>query len=149
MSINIGDLLGKLTGGGGDKGTAGDGGGGGGTGNLVQMVLPALMGLLAGGGLQKLLGGLQAKGLTSQVDSWTSTDQPNQKVSAADIEDVMGTDEVDQVAQRAGVSRGEAAEAISQVLPQLVDSASPNGELPDQDGLSSLLGSLTKQLGVT
>lgn len=144
MSINIGDLLGKLTGGGGDK----DGGGGGGA-NLVQMVLPALTGLLAGGGLQKLLGGLQAKGLTSQVDSWTSADQPNQSVSPADIEDVMGKDEIDQVARKAGVSRDEAAGAISELLPQLVDSASPNGKLPDQDGLSSLLGSLTKQLGAT
>ena len=147
MSINIGDLLGKLTGGGGDdKGIAG--GSGGGSGNLVQMVLPALMGMLAGGGLQKVLGGLQAKGLTSQVDSWTSSDAPNQKVSAADIEDVMGADEIDQVARKAGVSRGEAADAISQVLPQLVDTASPNGRLPDQDGLSSMLGSLTKQLGI-
>ena len=149
MSINIGDLLGKLTGGGGgDKGGDPGGGGGGGS-NLMQMVLPAVMGLLAGGGLQKLLGGLQAKGLTSQVDSWTSTDQPNQKVSAADIEDVMGSDEIDQVARKAGVSRDQAAGAISQLLPQLVDSASPNGKLPDQDGLSSMLGSLTKQLGVT
>jgi uncharacterized protein YidB (DUF937 family) len=148
MSINIGDLLGKLTGGGGDdKGGSGGGGAGGGS-NLVQMVLPALMGLLAGGGLQKLLGGLQAKGLTSQVDSWTSTDQPNQKVSAADIKDVMGQDEIDQVAQKAGVSSDQAADAISQVLPQLVDGASPNGKLPDQDGLSSMLGSLTKQLGI-
>jgi uncharacterized protein YidB (DUF937 family) len=144
MSINIGDLLGKLTGGGGDK----DGDGGGGA-NLVQMVLPALTGLLAGGGLQKLLGGLQAKGLTSQVDSWTSADQPNQSVSPSDIEDVMGRDEIDQVARKAGVSRDEAAGAISKLLPQLVDSASPNGKLPDQDGLSGLLGSLTKQLGAT
>jgi uncharacterized protein YidB (DUF937 family) len=146
MSINIGDLLGKLTGGGGKDDGINPGSSGGGS-NLMQMVLPAVMGLLAGGGLQKLLGGLQAKGLTSQVDSWTSTDQPNQKVSAADIEDVMGKDELDQVAQKAGVSSGQAADAISQLLPQLVDGASPNGKLPDQDGLSSMLGSLTKQLG--
>jgi uncharacterized protein YidB (DUF937 family) len=146
MSINIGDLLGKLTGGGGNDNGVNPGGGGGGS-NLMQMVLPAVMGLLAGGGLQKLLGGLQAKGLTSQVDSWTSTDEPNQKVSAADIKDVMGQDEIDQVAQKAGVSGDQAADAISQMLPQLVDSASPTGKLPDTDGLSSMLGSLTKQLG--
>jgi len=144
MSINIGDLLGKLTGGGDDDGKAGGGGG-----NLVQMVLPALTGLLAGGGLQKLLGGLQAKGLTSQVDSWTSTDKPNERVSAADIEDVMGKDEIDEVARKSGVSRDQAAGAISQLLPQLVDGASPNGKLPDEDGLSSLLGSLGKHLGAT
>jgi uncharacterized protein YidB (DUF937 family) len=146
MSINIGDLLGGLTGGGKDKdkGTSGSGGGGGG--DLVKMVLPALTGMLSGGGLQKLLGGLQAKGLTSQVDSWKSGGS-NEPVSAADIKDAMGDDELEQVAGKANVSKDQAADAISKVLPQLVDKASPSGKLPDQDGLSSLLGSLTKQLG--
>ena len=142
MSINIGDLLGNLTGGGGKDDKSGGGGGG----NLMAMVMPALMGLLAGGGLQKLLGGLQAKGLTSQVDSWQGKGD-NQPVSAADIKDAMGDDELSQVADQAHVSKDEAADAISQLLPKLVDKASPDGRLPDQDGLSSLLGSLTKQLG--
>ena len=141
MSINIGDLLGGLTGG--DKDDS-DGGGGGG--NLMKSVLPALTGLLSGGGLQKLLGGLQAKGLTSQVDSWTSQGA-NEPVSADDIKDVMGDDELDRVAGEANVSKDEAAGAISKLLPQLVDKASPGGQLPDQDGLSGLLGSLAKQLG--
>lgn len=142
MSINIGDLLGSLTGG--NKGTGGNDSGGGS--NLVQMVLPALMGLLAGGGLQKLLGGLQAKGLTSQVDSWTSSGA-NEQVSAADIKDVMGDDELSQVAQKANVSKDEAADAISQLLPNLVDQVSPEGKMPSSDGLSGLLGSLSEQLG--
>lgn len=142
MSFNIGDLLGGLTGG--NKGTSDSGGGGGG--DLVKMALPAIMGLLAGGGLQKLLGGLQAKGLTSQVDSWTSQGS-NEPVSAADIKDVMGDDELAKVADEAHVSKDQAADAISQLLPSLVDKASPQGQLPDQDGLSGLLGSLTKQLG--
>ncbi|HMG44514.1 MAG TPA: YidB family protein [Acidimicrobiales bacterium] len=141
MSINIGDLLGGLTGG--DKEKSGGGGGG----NLVAMVLPALTGLLAGGGLQKLLGGLQAKGLTSEVDSWQAKGGDNKPVSAADIKDVMGDDELSQVASQANVSKDEAADAISQLLPKLVDKASPEGQLPDQDGLSGLLGSLGKQLG--
>ena len=142
MSFNIGDLLGGLTGG--NKGTSDPGGGGGG--DLMKMALPAIMGLLAGGGLQKLLGGLQAKGLTSQVDSWKSQGS-NEPVSAADIKDVMGDDELAKVADEAHLSKDQAADAISQVLPSLVDKASPSGQLPDQDGLSGLLGSLTKQLG--
>lgn len=144
MSINIGDLLGNLTGGGGNDDKS-DGGGGGG-GNLMKMLLPAVMGLLAGGGLQKLLGGLQAKGLTSEVDSWKAGGD-NKPVSPSDIKDVLGDDELSKVARQANVSEDEAAEGISKLLPSLVDKASPQGQLPDADGLSSLLGSLTKQLG--
>lgn len=142
MSINIGDLLGGLTGG--NKGTSDSGEGGGG--DLVKMVLPALTGLLAGGGLQKLLGGLQAKGLTSQVDSWKSQGK-NEPVSAADIKDAMGDDELGQVAEKANVSKDQAADAISQLLPNLVDKVSPEGQMPSSDGLSDLLGSLSEQLG--
>lgn len=143
MSINIGDLLGNLTGGGGKDD---DSSGGGGGGNLMKMMLPAVMGLLAGGGLQKLLGGLQAKGLTSEVDSWKAGGE-NKPVSPSDIKDVLGNDELSKVARQANVSEDEAAEGISKLLPSLVDKASPQGQLPDSDGLSSLLGSLTKQLG--
>jgi len=144
MSINIGDLLGNLTGGGGNDDDKSGGGGGGG--NLMKMLLPAVMGLLAGGGLQKLLGGLQAKGLTSEVDSWKAGGD-NKPVSPSAIKDVLGDDELSKVARQANVSEDEAAEGISKLLPSLVDKASPQGQLPDSDGLSSLLGSLTKQLG--
>jgi len=144
MSINIGDLLGNLTGGGGNDDDKSGGGGGGG--NLMKMLLPAVMGLLAGGGLQKLLGGLQAKGLTSEVDSWKAGGD-NKPVSPSAIKDVLGDDELSKVARQANISEDEAAEGISKLLPSLVDKASPQGQLPDSDGLSSLLGSLTKQLG--
>ena len=146
MSINIGDLLGSLTGGGGNDNTSDGGGSGGGGANLMKMMLPAVMGLLAGGGLQKLLGGLQAKGLTSEVDSWKAGGD-NKPVAPSAIKDVLGDDELSKVARQANVSEDEAAEGISKLLPSLVDKASPQGQLPDSDGLSSLLGSLTKQLG--
>jgi uncharacterized protein YidB (DUF937 family) len=144
MSINIGDLLGSLTGGGGNDDNQSGGGGGGG--NMLASMLPAIMGMLSGGGLSKIMGGLQAKGLTSEVDSWTSQG-PNQQVSPAQIKDVLDDDELAQVADKAHVSKDEAADAISQVLPNLVDKMSPNGQMPGGDALSGLLGSLTKQLG--
>lgn len=145
MSINIGDLLGSLTGGGGSNDqNAGSGGGGGG--NMLQAMMPAIMGMLAGGGLQKILGGLQAKGLTSEVDSWTGQGA-NQQVSATDIKEALDDDELTQVADQAHVSKDQAADAISQLLPNLVDKISPNGQMPGGDALSGLLGSLSKQLG--
>lgn len=147
MSINIGDLLGSLTGGGNsnDNNNASGGGGGGGS-NLIQSMLPAIMGMLAGGGLQKIMGGLQAKGLTSEVDSWTGSGE-NQAMTPDQVKEVLDDDDLDQVAQKANVSKDEAANAISQVLPGLVDKMSPQGQMPGGDALSGLLGSLTQQLG--
>lgn len=144
MSINIGDLLGSLTGGGSSNDD--DKGGGGGGSNLIQSMLPAIMGMLSGGGLQKIMGGLQAKGLTSEVDSWTSQGA-NQPMTADQVKEVLDDDDLDQVAQKANVSKDEAANAISQVIPGLVDKMSPNGQMPGGDALSGLLGSLSKQLG--
>lgn len=149
MSINIGDLLGSLTGGNKSAGAGASGGTGGGSANLLQSLLPVLLPLLAGGGLSKILGGLQAKGLTSQVDSWTA-DGPNQPVSPEDITEALGRDELNNVAEQAGVSPDEAAAGISQLLPGLVDKVS-HGEVPqgqaDQPDLGDMLGSLAKQLG--
>jgi uncharacterized protein YidB (DUF937 family) len=146
MSINIGDLLGGLTGGGSNDSNDNRGGGGGGGGNLLQSMLPAIMGMLAGGGLQKIMGGLQAKGLTGEVDSWTGPGE-NQPMTPDQVKQVLDDDDLDQVAQKANVSKDEAASAISQVLPNLVDRMSPDGQMPGGDALSGLLGSLTQQLG--
>lgn len=130
MSINIGDLLGSLTGGGKQQQQPQQqsGGGGGGQTNLIASLLPALLPMLANGGLTKILGGLQSKGLTEQVDSWKG-EGSNEMVSPEDIKDVMGSDQLDELAQKAGVSPDEAASAISQVLPGLVDKVS-HGDLP-------------------
>jgi uncharacterized protein YidB (DUF937 family) len=150
MSINIGDLLGSLTGGGNNnadnKANGGSNGGGGGGSNLMATMMPVVMGMLANGGLQKIMGGLQAKGLTSEVDSWTSGGE-NQPMTPDQVKDVLDDDELDQVAQKANVSKDEAADAISQLVPNLVDKISPNGQLPGGDALSGLLSSLSQQLG--
>lgn len=149
MSINIGDLLGSLTGGGNnnaDNATGGSNSGGGGGGNLMASLMPVVMGMLANGGLQKIMGGLQAKGLTSEVDSWTGQGQ-NQPMTPDQVKEVLDDDELDQVAKEANVSKDEAADAISQLVPNLVDKISPNGQMPGGNALSGLLGSLSKQLG--
>jgi uncharacterized protein YidB (DUF937 family) len=145
MSLNIGDLLGSLTGGGNDDSQSGDGDGGG---NMLQSMLPALMGLMQNGGLQKILGGLNANGLTSTVDTWTAGGE-NQKISAADVEAAVPKEQLQQVAQQANVSEEEAASGLSQLLPGLVDKpSSGGGHLPESNDVAGMLGSLTKQLGM-
>lgn len=133
------DLLGGLLGGKGGGGIGGalgglTGGKSGGGGGLMGALIPMLGGMLAGGGLSKLLSGFQANGLSSQADSWVGTG-PNEPVTGGQVEQVIGDDEIAQIAERLGVSHEEAAQAIAEVLPQVVDRVSPEGQLPPEEDL--------------
>ena len=142
----IDDLLGGLLGGksGGVGGVIGGlAGGKGGSGGLMGALVPMIGGLLAGGGLNKLLSGLQANGLSSQADSWVGTG-PNEPVTAGQVTQVIGDDQIAQIAEKLGVSHDEAAQAIAEVLPQVVDTVSPEGQLPPQQDLDQAFDKLAQ-----
>ncbi len=155
------DLLGGLLGGGGDEAGGGGGGGlsdilggltGGPTsstaagGNLGAMLLPLLAGLIANGGLSKLLGAFKANGLSSQADSWTGTG-PNEGISADQVRAALGDDELTRIAGQLGVGNDEAAAAVAQVLPQVVDHVTPGGEVPADDDLKASFDRLVQSAG--
>ena len=140
----LGDILGGILGGSG-TGSSGAQSGSSGLGGMLTALLPMLGSLLAGGGLQKILSGLQANGLTAETDSWVGTGE-NKPVSGADVRQAVGDDEIARIAQQLGVSDDEAAEAVAQVLPVVVDKVSPDGQLEPDDDLSSAFDNL-KQLG--
>jgi uncharacterized protein YidB (DUF937 family) len=134
----LGDLLGGILGGsqGGSSGAGGLGGN-----PMLRMLLPLVASLLMNGGLQKILGRLQESGKGEKGQSWVSTG-PNEPVDAADIKAALDDQELAEIAQKLGVSEDEAAEAVAQVLPDVVDKATPTGELPDDDELDRTFGRL-------
>jgi len=142
----LGDLLGGILGGGTKGGSLGAGGGLGGN-PMLKMLLPLVASLLMNGGLQKILGRLQETGKGAKGQSWVSTG-PNEPVDAADIREALDEQELAQIAQQLGVSEDEAAEAVAQVLPDVVDQATPAGELPDDDELDRTFGRLHELDGV-
>jgi uncharacterized protein YidB (DUF937 family) len=135
----IDDIIGGLTGGGGSGNQTG------GMGGLLGSLLPAIGGMLAGGGLQEILSGFQANGLSAQTDSWIGTGE-NQPVSGDDVRKAVGNDELAKIAAQLGVSQDEAADAVAQVLPAVVDRVSPAGHLAPDSELESAFGAL-EQLG--
>jgi uncharacterized protein YidB (DUF937 family) len=136
----LGDLLGGILGGGSQTGGLGAGGGLGGN-PMLRMLLPLVASLLMNGGLQKLLGRLHESGKGAKGQSWVSTG-PNEPIDGADIREALDEQELAQIAQTLGVSEDEAAEAVAQVLPDVVDQATPDGELPDDDALDRTFGRL-------
>ena len=105
--------------------------------------MPVVGGLLASGGLSKIMGGLKANGLTSQAESWVGTG-PNQPVSGSEVEQAVGKEQIQDVARQVGVSEPEAADAVAKVLPEVVDKVSPEGKLPPEQDLDAAFDKLAK-----
>ena len=128
---------------------------GGGQGGGQAALIQAVIGMLAGGGNQQGggaagglggLGGLlqqfQQSGLGDVASSWVSTGQ-NLPITPDQISNVLGSNVLGQLAGAAGMDHGTAAGHLSELLPQLVDKLTPNGQLPNQ-GMD--LGSMLPQI---
>ena len=99
-----------------------------------------------GGGLAGLIAAFQANGLGEVADSWVGTGQ-NLPVSGGQLGQVLGQQQMSDLASRFGLSTGDLGAQLSQSLPQAVDRLTPNGQLPQADlgGLGDLLGMLTRR----
>lgn len=128
----LGDLLGGILGGG--RVTAGSAPGrssplGGGGGALLAVLLPlAMQWVQRNGGLGAVLGKFQQKGYSQQAASWVSTGE-NEAMPAQAIDDVVGLDELSRLSQQLGVPQQEVAEGFAQILPEVVNQLSPQGEV--------------------
>ena len=103
----------------GGGGLAGMLGGAGGLGAL----LPVVVGMLANDGKMGGLGGLMEKfnqaGLGEQMKSWVGTGA-NAPVSGDEISSVLGNDVLGDLASKLGMSQGDAAGSLAQMLPGLI-----------------------------
>ena len=109
--------------------------------------LGALGGLLQGheGGLPGMVGAFEKAGLGGAVHSWISN-AANVGVTGEQIRSVLGDGAITQFAEKLGVSPDVAAQHISELLPQLVDHLTPNGQVPEggTDALSGLLNTFKR-----
>ena len=136
----LGGLLGGILGGG--SGGSGLGSGSALGGNpMLRMLLPLVASMLMNGGLQKILGRLQAQGKSAQAESWVGKGA-NEPIGAEDVREAMDREDLDRIASQLGISEDEAAAAVAQVLPDVVDQASPDGNLPADDELDRKFGRL-------
>jgi len=112
--------------------------------DTVRRLLQSVMAHAGDSGLDlnRLLDHLQQGGLQQQIQSWVDTGA-NKPVSGQQVRDALGAETLDAAAAQAGTSPDDAAEKLADVLPRLVDSASPSGALPDasslQDAMSQIL----------
>ena len=102
-------------------------------GQLGAAVLPAVLSEVMGsgrqGGLSAIVAKLQQAGFGDQVKSWIGNGQ-NLPITADQLQQVLGSDAVRQLAARYNIPVDQVAEVLAQQLPAAVDKASPDGKLP-------------------
>lgn len=129
-------------------------------------LLQGVLGMLAnrgqgggtGGGLEGLLGAFGQNGLGDVLGSWIGTGQ-NANISPDQIMQVLGSLQggsggqtegenlLAQLAQQSGLSQGDAAQHLTDLLPQVIDQLTPNGQVPEGGfgDLQGLLGQFMKK----
>ena len=81
------------------------------------------------GGLQGVANEFERNGLGATVKSWVSTG-PNQPISPDELQRALGPDLLRQLSEKSGLSVQDLAQKLAQVLPQAVDTMTPDGTLP-------------------
>jgi uncharacterized protein YidB (DUF937 family) len=97
------------------------------------------------GGLQGLVQSFHDRGMGGLVSSWISSG-PNPPISADQVHQVLGSDQVKALAAKAGISPDVAGAAIAQLLPGLVDKLTPNGSVPDHNNVVEMASNMLKNL---
>lgn len=133
----LGEIFGRMTG----QGSAGGAGFGGGQGTMGAGPAGGLGGLLGGlfgggggnltGGLGDLINNMSRNGQGEAANSWVQRG-PNKEIGAGQLEQALGSDTIDELAAKTGLSREELLSRLQSVLPTAVDKLTPEGRLPTE-----------------
>lgn len=81
------------------------------------------------GGLPGIIGKFEQGGLAAQANSRVGTDA-NLPLNTSQLQQILGSGSIGQIAQQLGLSHGEAGAGLAQLLPQLIHHLTPNGQVP-------------------
>ncbi|KWH46327.1 YidB family protein [Burkholderia stagnalis] len=101
------------------------------------------------GGLNGLIEKFKAGGAGDIIGSWVGTGE-NQPISPDTLQNVLGSDAIGALASKVGIDPGQVSGILAQVLPHVINGATPNGEVSagGQLDTSNVLGTLTQLAGM-
>ncbi|MGI8556042.1 MAG: YidB family protein [Pyrinomonadaceae bacterium] len=120
-----------------------------GLGSKAGILLSALLGLLTDrtqGGFAGFLNRFREAGLGDVADSWVSTGE-NTTLSGEQVESALGNENISRIAAEADIAPETAKTALGAMIPGVVDSLTPAGEVPDERGLMAEIGNYLGALG--
>lgn len=120
--------------------------------NQQSNLMSSVAGLLqSSGGIEGLLQKFNSHGLGDLMKGWVSTG-PNPPATGTQVEQVFGSEKLDEIARQTGIPRDDVAHHVAEALPAMVDKLTPEGQPVSgsamEQALSSLLqGGLGKLFG--
>lgn len=82
------------------------------------------------GGLNGILDKFRANGFAAEVASWIGTGS-NLPISAAQIEQVLGHDSLNNIAAQLDLPPAEISANLAAYLPKVIDRLTPDGKVPE------------------
>lgn len=99
-------------------------------GSQISEMLGGLLGSGDKPDLGGLLSSLQSGGAAEAVSSWLGSGE-NQSLDTGVLSQALDGDKLSGMASKLGVEQNDLLGGLSDIIPQLMDKASPNGELLD------------------
>ena len=81
------------------------------------------------GGVQGVVDQFERQGFGSTVRSWVNTGL-NQPIAPEHVEQVLGSDLLQQMSAKTGMSVVELKQKLAEILPQAIDQMTPGGTIP-------------------
>ncbi len=121
-----------------------------GGGMLARLLGGPMLGVILGmltkqGGLTGLLEKFRGAGLGHKADSWVGTG-PNQPLNPDEVERALGPDELQQIADKTGMTVEQVREKLAEGLPEIINHVTPDGAVPDDNALGGMLAKLGRFL---
>jgi uncharacterized protein YidB (DUF937 family) len=82
------------------------------------------------------------------VDSWVSRGAKKPMRPDA-MTQIFGRGGIEEISRRAGISEDEAARGLSELLPEVVDRVTPEGDVPDGGTLTNSVDDLARRFGLS
>lgn len=113
---------------------------------LLLALLPIVLGYIqSNGGLSGVLAKFQGSGLNNKAQSWVNIDTDNDGIDAKDILGLFGQDTINHACQQTGASQNDVCQGIAELLPQIVNDLTPNGDLSNESEANAEISQILKQ----
>ena len=98
-----------------------------------RSVLDGIVDMFKNSGSRDIVNRFNQQGLGNIINSWIGTGS-NSPISIDQIRSALGSDRIRQLAQRAGIPEDKVTEHLRELLPGVVDRATPQGTIDHDDG---------------
>lgn len=114
---------------------------------LLLALIPIVLGYIQkNGGLSGVLAKFQGSGLGNKAQSWVNIDTDNDGLDTQDVMSLFGKDEINRACQQTGASETEVCQGIAELLPQVMNDLTPNGDLATENEANAEISQILKQL---